>query len=148
MTIRTPFATQIRAAAVELLTAYAADVGVKLQVYRARPASVFPPCAFVDSMSEVVEYFGPAIRQRTPRAEVVVLHGLFDSGDAVDQRDAFVDGFLDWVTDDVHAAGADSTLGLIGVDDEPNFVTDWLAPENQRSYYATRLTLEGFIGNN
>jgi hypothetical protein len=145
--VRTPFRTNLRAAAVTMLEAYAADATIKLQVYRARPRSVLPPCAFLDRVSETIEYFGPQIRQRTPQAEVVVLHGLFDSGDAVDQADAFADGFLEWVTDNVHAAGANTTVGAVSIEDEPTYVTDWMAPENQRAYYATRITLEGFAGD-
>lgn len=147
MTVRTPFAADVRAAAVDLLTGFAADVGIGLQVYRARPRSIHPPTAFVDQMSEVVEYPGIVQRQRRTRAEVLVLHGLYDSGDTVDQRDAFVDGFLDWVTDDVHAAGPDSLLALVGIDDDPTYVPEWVDPAVQRTYYATRLVLEGYIGN-
>lgn len=147
MTVRTPFAADARAAAVDLLTDFAADVGLGLQVYRARPRSIHPPTAFVDGMSEVIDYPGIAQRQRRTRVEVLVLHGLFDQGDTVDQRDAFVDGFLDWVTDNVHAAGADSLLALTGVDDDPTYVPEWLDLAIGKTYYATRLVLEGYIGN-
>jgi hypothetical protein len=144
---RIAFSSAIRAAAVTLLKDYAADADIKLQVYPARPASVFPPCAFVDRMSESIEYPSSVNwRQRTPRVEVLVLHGIFDSGDAVAQRDRFVDGFLDWVTDNVHAADPNTTIGLVSVEDDPGYVNDWMKPEHQRTYYATRLTLEGFAG--
>ena len=144
---RIAFSSAMRDAAVELLRDYAADADLGLQVYRARPASVHPPCAFVDRMSETVDYPGSVTwRQRTPRVEVVVLHGIFDSGDAVDQRDRFVDGFLDWVTDNVHAADPNTTIGLVAIEDDPAYVNDWARPENQRTYFATRLTLEGFAG--
>jgi hypothetical protein len=144
---RIPASSAYRDAAVTLLKDYADDAGIKLQVYRARPATVLPPCAFVDRMSESIEYPGAVTwRQRTPRIEVVVLHGIFDSGDAVDQRDRFVDGFLDWVTDNAHAADPNSTIGLVAVEDDPSFVNDWARPESQRTYYATRLTLEGYAG--
>lgn len=147
MVVRTPFRTQLRAAAVDLLEDFATAESIELQVYRARPRSVRPPCAFVDRISEEISYFGPQIRQRTPRAEVIVLHGLFDSGVAVDQADAFTDAFLDYVTDNVHAAGADTTVGAVTVEDEPTYVTDWMVPENQRTYYGTRITLEGFAAD-
>ena len=144
---RIAFSSANRDAAVSLLKAYADSADVKLQVYRARPATVLPPCAFVDRMSETIEYPGAVTwRQRTARVEVVVLHGIFDSGDAVDQRDRFVDGFLDWVTDNVHANDPNATIGLVAVEDDPGYVNDWARPENQRTYFATRLTLEGFAG--
>jgi hypothetical protein len=138
------FAAATRAAAVQLLKDYAADVDIKLQVYPGRPASLYPPTAFVDRMSEAIDYRGVVLFQRTPEVDVVVLHGVFDSLEAVAQRDAFVDGFLAWVANRVHAAGANTTIGLVGVEDEPTFVPDWLAPEQQRIYYGTRLTLRGY----
>ena len=149
MTLRVAFESAVRAAAVSLLTDFAASAGIKLQVYRARPASLFPPTAFVDKMGERIEYPGSTDwRQRTVTAEVVVVHGVFDSGEAVDQRDAFVDAFLDWATDRVHEAGASTTLGLVAVEDEPAWSPDWNPVNGNASavYYATRLTLEGFAG--
>lgn len=137
--------TNTRAAAVSLVEAYRDDVNLRMQVYRARPASVNPPTAFVDRMLERIERTA-SLFQRYPRAEVIVLHGLFDSGEAVDQRDAFVDGFFDWCQDNLDAAGANTTLELIAVEDIPVYVPDWLKPELQKSYYATRITLEGFAG--
>jgi hypothetical protein len=148
---RIPFQAAMRAAAVELLTDYAANAGIKLQVYPGRPASLFTPTAFVDKITETVDYPGGVKwRQRTPRVEVMVVHGVFDSKEAVDRKDAFVDGFLDWVTDNIHAAGANTTIGLVSVEDEPAWVPDW-RPANHLNgpdpiYYATRLTLEGYAG--
>lgn len=146
MSIRVNFESAIRAAAVELLTDFASDEGLKLQVYRARPRTIYPPTAFVDSMAERIAYSNTVLRQRTPVATVVVVHGLYDSGEAVDQRDAFVDAFLDWVTDRYHAAGASTLIALTEVNDIPTWVPDWLPPENQKTYYATELTLEGYAG--
>lgn len=145
MADRYAFDAAMRAAAVELLEAYKADAELKLQIYRARPASVNPPCAFVDRMTARIEYT-TALYQRYPRVELLVLHGLFDSGDAVDQRDRFVDGFFDWVRDNIHAAGARTTVDVVAVEDVPVYVDDWRPPAQQRSYFATRLTLEGFAG--
>ena len=148
---RIPFQAAMRAAAVALLTDFAADEGIKLQVYPGRPASLFPPTAFVDALSETFEYPGGVTwRQRTCRAEVVVVHGVFDTKEAVTQKDAFVDAFVDWATDRVHAAGANTTIGLVAVADEPAWQPDW-RPANTTNgpepiYYATRLTLEGFAG--
>lgn len=150
MVVRIPFQAAMRGAAVDLLTDYATSAGVKLQVYPGRPASLFPPTAFPDRITETFEYPGAVTwRQRSPRVEVVVVHGVFDSKEAVDQKDAFVDGFLDYVTDRVHAAGANTTIGLVSVEDEPAWQPDW-SPANLKGaiaiYYATRLTLEGFAG--
>jgi len=131
-----------RTAAVDLLKDYGASAGVKLQTYRARPASIMPPTAFVDVVGEALAYPANVLPQRTIRVQVVLVHGLFDSGEAVDQADAFVDGFVDWVTSDVHAAGGNTTIGVVEVEDDPTFVPEWMAPEKQRTYFATRIVLE------
>jgi hypothetical protein len=138
---RIAFQTLMRAAAVAFLTDYAADAQVRMQVYPARPRSIFPPTGFVDSLSERIEY--TALNQRQPSAEVIVIHGLFDSKDAAEQRDAFVDGFVDWSLDRIHQAHGNTTIAVTDVDDIPNFVPDWIPPAEQKTDYATRITLEG-----
>lgn len=143
-----PFRTQVRAAAVELLEDYAAAENLSLQVYRARPRSINPPTAFIDRIVDPpIDYLGPQNLQRTTSVEIVILHGLFDGGVAVDQADVFVDGFLRYVAGQVHAAGANTTIAVIEAADESTYVPDWLPPDLQRTYFGTRLTLEGYIGD-
>lgn len=137
------FQADVRAAAVSLLTDYAANAGVKLQVYPARPRSLNPPTAFVDGIRETIDYVGVMLRQRKPVADVLVVHGVFDSKEAADQKDAFVDGFLDWVTARYHEAGANTIVAVTETEDLPNYVPEWMPPEQRLVYYATRLTLEG-----
>jgi hypothetical protein len=138
-----------RAAAVKLLKDYATDAGVKLQVYPGRPASLFPPTAFVDRMPETDESFTVRLNQRFLSVEVLVVHGLFDSLEAVTQADAFADEFLDYVTDHYHAAGANTLIRVSSIEDVPAWEPDW-RPANrevgERTFYATRITLEGFAG--
>ena len=138
---RIAFQTLMRAACVQLLTDYKAVSGVGMQIYPARPRSVAPPTGFVDAINERISY--TALNQRQPTAEVIVIHGLFDSKEAADQRDAFVDGFIDWVLDNIHEAHAATTIAVTDVDDLPSYVPDWMPPDLQRTYYATRITLEG-----
>lgn len=131
----------MRAAAVELLTDYGLDSGIHLQVYPGRPRSINPPCGFVDLLRESIDY--TALRQRKPIAEVVVIHGIYDTKNAAEQKDAFVDGFLDWVTARFHAAGANTLIAVTETEDLPNYVPEWKPPAEQLVYYATRITLEG-----
>jgi hypothetical protein len=133
----------LRAAAAQLLTDYATSAGTKLQVYPGRPRSIFPPTAFVDVIRETIEYVGVTLRQRRPTAEVVVIHSDIDSKGAADQKDAFVDAFLDWVTDRYHAVGSNTLVAVTETEDLPNYVPEWMPPEQQLVYYATRITLEG-----
>ena len=144
MPTRVAFQAAARAGAVQLLTDFKADSGIGLQIYRGRPKSINPPTAFVDSINETLTEFLVATRQRVPSVEVIVLHGVFDYGDTVDQRDAFVDGFLDWVADRYHAFGANTLVAVTDVTDIPVYVPDWQQPQDQRQYYGTRITLEGF----
>lgn len=140
-----PFQTQMRAAAVALLDAYKADATVKLQVYPGRPRSLFPPTGFVDRIFERIVMTGPQMRQRFPSVVVTLVWGLFDSEEAVNQRDAFIDGFLDWVTSHYHAAGATTLIAPTLTEDLPGWQPSWL-PDDQRFYFATELTLEGYAG--
>ena len=139
------FQTAMRAAAVTMLGAYAADASIQLQVYPGRPRSLYPPTAFVDRITETIVMTGPTMRQRFPRAIVVVVHGLFDTAEATAQRDAFIDGFLDWVTADYHAAGAVTLIAAVATNDLPAWQPDWL-PFEEKFYYATEITLEGYAG--
>ncbi len=139
------FQTAMRAACVTLLENYATSAGLKLQVYSGRPRSLFPPTGFVDSLSETINLDGPRMRQRNVRVTMTVVHGVFDTAEAADQRDAFVDGFADWVLDNPAAAGPATLIGdTIVLDDLPAYVPDWIP--NAPTYYATNITLAGYAG--
>ena len=151
------FRTAVRAATVSLLEEYKDAVNVEramamespyvLQIYPGRPRTVNPPTAFVDRITEDMAYTGPTLVQRTPHVELVVVHGVFDSKEAVDQADAFHDGFLAFVIDRVHAAGDNSTIAIIESADEPTFVNDWAPVPEQRIWFGTRYILEGYAEN-
>ncbi len=136
----------LRGACVTLLSGYASSASLKLQVYPGRPRSLQPPTAFVDRIVETSNFIGPTSFQRHPIAQVIVLHGLFDSKDTVEQADEFVDGFLPYVYANVHAAGANTVIGEVKTEDDPEYVPDWQDPQVQRSYFATLITVEGFGG--
>jgi hypothetical protein len=133
----------MRAAAVELLEQYRSDAGIFLQVWPGRPAKVQTPCAFVDAIRETFTYPGMTMVQRTPSVDVLVLHGYFDSKDTVAKRDAFCDGFLAWVVPRFHAAGANTLTQIDAMDDDPEYEATW-SREEQRIYYATRISLGGY----
>jgi hypothetical protein len=134
-----------RAAAVSLMTDCAQNASVNLQVYKARPSSLYPPTGFVDRMGdEIAAWIGPTVGQHTPVVEIMLVWGLFDSAEAADQRDAFVDAFHEHTRTRFHEAGAATLIGPRTLADEPNFIPDWLPEEQQKVYYATRIVLEGF----
>jgi hypothetical protein len=135
----------MRAAAVAFLKDYAASAGVKMQVYPARPASIFPPTGFVDGITETIDHT-TALTRRNPTVAVIVVHGVFDSKDAANQKDAYVDGIIGWAETRYHQAGDNTMLAIADTEDLPNYVPEWMPPAQQLVYYATRLTLEGLAG--
>ncbi len=145
VTTRIPFETYMRAAAMQMLLDYAQDMNLSLQKYPGRPASLYPPTAYVERIRETIDWDG-AFRKRHVFVDVRVIWGLFDSKVAVDQRDAFVDGFVEWVTDHPHAAFATTVIEPRTVEDDPEFVADWLKLEDQGPYFSSTITLEGFAG--
>lgn len=138
---RIPFQSLMRQASVAFLTDYKNDVGVRMQVYPGRPRSINPPTGFVDLIRERISYTG--LNQRIPQAEIIVIHGLFDSAEAVAQKDAFVDGFIDWSLDRLHQANANTLVAVVETTDVPDYVNDWMPPVEQKTFYASRITLEG-----
>lgn len=136
-----------RAAAITFLTDYAADAEVKMQIYPGRPLSVMPPTGFVDEIRETFLSFTESTFQGQPEVDVIVLFGLFDSKEAVDQKDAFVDGLLEWVYANPHEAGANTLCSVNSTQDLPAYVNDWVPPDKQRTFYGCRITLGGFRTN-
>lgn len=144
---RVQFQTVMRATAVELLEGYAEERGVRLQVWSGRPATIKAPTAFVDRLRESLDYPGPENRQRIVQVDMTLIHANFDSKEAADQKDAFVDGFADWVLGRYHAAGPNTLVAVRATEDDPNYVPDWLPLENGRQpvFYATLIRLEGTL---
>lgn len=135
-----------RAAAITLLTSCASGLSVKMQIYPGRPRSLAPPTGFIDSMTEeFAPTFGSSdIFQHTPRIQILMVWGDFDSKEAVDQRDAFVDAYHDELRVSAHQAGPRSLIYPVNLSDLPTWVPDWLPIEQQRTYFATQFVLEGF----
>lgn len=141
------FQADCRAAAVQLLKDYAADAEIKLQVYAGRPRTLYPPTAFVEGIRETITLTGIELHQRFPTVDIIYLHGLYDSADAAGAKDDFVDGFVNWVIERYHAAGANTLIAPASLEDLPTYVNDWMPPAEQRTYYGTRISLEGFAQN-
>lgn len=141
---RLAFETACRAGAVELVDAYRQAASLKLgQLYRARPAQIKAPSVFVDSVAESTDAFTNNEGQRTVRVSIRAVWGLYDAGDAVDQRDRFVDGLYGYVMDHPHALGPNSTCSWVGVRDDEAWGPDWI-PADTATYFSTLITLEGF----
>lgn len=141
------FQAAVRTAAVTELRAFRDDRSSALQVNSGRPKDITCPSAFVDTIRETITYLGPTSRQRTPQVEVVFLHSLFDAPSAAENKDAFIDEFIDWMTARYHAAGANTLIAVVATEDDPVYIADWQMGGSQQPYFATRITLEGFAGD-
>jgi hypothetical protein len=138
--------TAVRAGAVTLVDGYRASVSLSLgQVYRARPAQIKAPSVFVDSVSEGAVSFTTAEYQRVVSVGIRVVWGVYDSGSAVDQRDAFVDGFYAWVADHPRAFDGNADCVWVGTDDDEDWSPGWI-PTDESKYFSTLVTLEGRAG--
>lgn len=147
MPTRVAVSSEVRANACQLLRDYAAEALVKLQVYAGRPRSLHPPTAFVDEMRESVTFAAGFGGDRQPSVDLLLVWGTFDSADTTAQADEFVDGFYAWVADRPHALHPNSIVESIQRSDEPTFTPDWVPPDEQKAYYATRLTLSCLFPN-
>ena len=146
--IRIPFQSEVREGVVATLTEFKQDRDIRAQVYGARPRSINPPTWFVDRVRETINFVGH-IRQRTVQVDVVMIWGLYDSLEAARQRDDTVDAFTAWVSDRPHLVAANTGLEPRTIEDDPNYVPDWIVPgrdDRLPMYFATTVTLEGFAG--
>lgn len=137
------FQADCRAAAVTFLTDYASSAGVPMQIYPGRVRTMKPPTGFVDAISESLDHT-TALTARQPSVQVIVVFGIFDSKEAADQKDAFVDGLITWAETRFHQAGANTMIAVEETEDLPEYVPTWLPTDQQVTYYATRISLGGF----
>lgn len=130
----------------DALDGYRQAAGLRLNIYPGRPTTLNPPNAFIDARHDEITSTGDsAFNAMDHRAtiEVVVVHGLFDTAEAILQRDAWVDGFNTYLRDEarqVGLAGGNSVLERWTVDDTPDYTPNWTA--TAVAYYATVYRLE------
>lgn len=130
-----------RAGAMTLLDGYkAANPGALTQTHRARPMSLHPPAAFVDAINEGEIDYSASHTFRTPEIVIRFVRGTFARGDVSDVNDDLVDGFIAYVRDNFHAAGANTDSVVTSVEDDDGWVPDWL-PETTVPYYTTLVTI-------
>ena len=135
--------TAVRAGAVTLVDGYRVSATISLgQVYRARPAQIKTPSVFVDTVSESADSFVNLEYQRVVRVGIRIVWGVYDSGQSVDQRDRFVDGFYAWVADHPREFDGNADCVWIGTEDDEIWSPTWI-PTDQSTYFSTLVTLEG-----
>jgi hypothetical protein len=140
---RLPLQTAARAGTETLVDGYRTATSLKLgQLYRARPPQIKAPSVWIDSIVENTDAFTREESQRVVRVTLRVVWAKYDTGQAVDQRDRFVDGFYAYVMDNYHAYGANAECNWVGATDDPDWSPDWI-PDDDNSYFLTEITLEG-----
>lgn len=73
-------------------------------VYRVRPGSFVPPCAYVGNLNEQIDQ-DTQTRTRNFSPEVVLVQRLISPGETADAMDDMVDVYVDYVTDNPHMGG-------------------------------------------
>ena len=143
---RIPFETYMRQASCQMLRDYAQDVSYDLSVYEGRPRTLKPPHAYIDRLRETIgegNNFSP-FRQRIVEVDIRIVWGLFDSKEAVTQRDTFVDQFIDWTWERPHEAFGSTVLEPRRIEDDPEFAPDWIA--SGEVFFSSIFTIGGFAG--
>lgn len=141
---RIAMAAAAREGARQLVRDYANSVALQISTFPARPTNIATPHAFVDRVRESITYVGPTNYQRRVLVDLMVLWGMFDSGEAVAQRDRFVDGFLPYVAEHFDAVAPNALISGVSVTDVPVYRPDWLEEGRVESYFGTLITLEGY----
>lgn len=138
----------LRIGALALLEGYRATLpdGELRQVHRARPMSIHVPAAFVDTITEGELTYSAGTIQRTPVASIRFVRGTFNAADVADANDALVDGFVEYVANNLHAAGAHTLVTIASIADDDGWIPEWIpVPEGRQptAYYSTVLDLAG-----
>lgn len=141
---RLPLQTNARAGTITLINGYRTATGLELgRVNRARPLKgILLPDVYIDRITEGSDSFTREESQRTVTVALRIVWGKTYSGDAVDQRDKFVDGFYGHVMDSPDAFGANAVIYWRTVTDDPAFTPEWDAGAVD-TYFMTEITLEG-----
>ena len=110
--------------------------------------SIAPPCAFIQAINEGSIDYSASHVFRTPDVVIRIVRGTFAKADVADANDDLVDGFIAYVRDNLHAAGANTLSVITSVEDDDGWVPEWFPPERAQPYYSTLVTLgsEGQFG--
>lgn len=137
----------VRAAALTLLDGYkSANPDSLRQTFQARPLSIMPPSGFVDAIDEPDIVWTNAGMQRTPQVRIRLVRGNFSTGDVAEANDELVDGFIEYVRTNFHAAGPSTIVVVTAAEDDDGWVPEWIEPAPgtaARAYYSTIVTLSG-----
>ena len=118
MTYSTTFRAGVRAALNTSLQAFlAANPTLLRQVYRARPASLNPPCAFVGNWREPSITLDTSIATRKPIIELIFVQGEYDNAETMDRQDVLTDAAVSYFGDSAQAHIASGVILSMSLDD-------------------------------
>ena len=102
---------EYRAALHAILEAWRATYPRIRQTYRARPATFYPPCAYVGPFSEptITLEFGNRLGRPDQRSSLVIVEGVYEAGQTADNLDEAGDSLLTFLITE-HSRVSGSTL--------------------------------------
>src|SRR5438477_8167023 len=106
MTYTSTFRASVRAALATQLEAFRAslsDSTLLRQTYKARPATLNPPCGFVGHWRESAINLDMSIAARRPTVELVFAQGTYNNSETVDRLDALMDAAISYWGDSAQA---------------------------------------------
>lgn len=86
------------------------------QAYRARPATLHPPCAYIGAISETLQH-SAGVRQRMQTVAVAVIHGLYRSDETMEWLDDAADSLLDYLSERPHAISNTTVITPMSTED-------------------------------
>lgn len=103
MAVATTYRTDARVALNTLLTNFqAANPTLLNQVYRARPATLHPPCAFIGDWREPTISLDMSIITRLPQVDLVLVQGEYSNAETMDRQDVLSDAFVSYLANNAH----------------------------------------------
>ena len=135
MTVATTYRADARVALNTLLSSFlAANPTLLNQVYRARPKTLHPPCAFIGDWHEPTITLDMSIVTRLPQVDLVLVQGEYDNAETMDAQDVLTDAFISYLANNAHQGNGVITR-LSTADAEVNFS----APGGSVVHYLTTI---------
>ncbi len=125
-----------RTALIGILTDFqTANPTMLRQVYAARPATFYPPCAYVGQFSEpTIEHEFGNRQARSLRGQLVIVHGVYENRETLESLDVAADALITYLASQHARADATKLLQAISAEDADLVIAE-------TTYAATLITV-------